>query len=195
MELLRATIITDTINLSATAKKATDLDVSILQKIEEMHGNPQPSREDVFNDILEVKKNVKDFTVEQLFRKDLKIVPLLNGEVQAAVPSTLVLCEEICQKNECLEQVFDNFCLRYECQLLIIIGSSRSQRDILFCCSEDQKNSKNLIDSMVDNLITHEEIDAKISLDYKTPSPRCVLIKQGNVTFTRKKILPIICRQ
>jgi len=194
LELLRATIITDTINLSATAKKATALDVSILQNIEEMHRNLQVSREDVFNDILEVKKDVKGFTVEQLFRKDLKIVPLLNG-FQAAVPSTLLLGEDICQKNEHLEQVFDKFCLRYECQLLINIGSSRLQKDILFYYPEEQKNSQKLIDKMVDNLITHEEIDAKIFLDFKTPSPRCVLVKLGNVTFTRKKVLPIICQQ
>ena len=97
MELLRATIITDTVNFSPHAKKATALDISITEKIEKMLPNLQTSRKTILSDLSNAKRDIEGFTTEQLFRKDLKIVPLPNG-TQAAVPSTLLLADEICKR-------------------------------------------------------------------------------------------------
>ena len=196
MELLWSTIITDTINLSPAAKKATQLDISTLELIEKTLTNSQLStREDVFNDIFKAKSDIKGFTVEQLLRKDLKIVPF-SDKIQAAVPSTLLLAEELCEKSgelENLETIFNNFCQRYKSQLLIIIGTNQVRRDILFYHPEGQSQISKLINQITESLTNHAEIDAKVHLEFKAlPSSRCVLIKQGNITYTRKKILPII---
>ena len=77
----------------------------------------------------------------------------------------------------------------YNSQLLIIIGSNHGKRDILFYYPEEQIDSAELVKDMEKKLLKHEEINAEVS---KAPSKRCLLIKQGNITFTRKKILPII---
>ena len=194
LELLRSTIITDTINLSPAAKKATPLDISTLELIEKTLPNSQLPREDVFSDIFKAKSDIKGFTVEQLLRKDLKIVPF-SDKIQAAVPSTLLLAEELCEKGgelENLETIFNDFCQRYKSQLLIIIGTNQVRRDILFYHPEGQSQISKLINQITESLINYAEIDAKIDLEFKTPSSRCVLIKQGNITYTRKKILPII---
>lgn len=191
LELLRATIITDTVNFSSHAKKATALDISITEKIEKMLPNLLPSRKTVFSDISNAKRDIQGFTTEQLFRKDLKIVPLPN-ETQAAVPSTLLLADEICKKFEDVEEleaIFDKFCQRYNSQLLIIIGHNHGKRDILFYYPEEHKNCSELVNDMKKSLLEHAEINAKV---FKELSSRCLLIKQGNVTFTRKKILPIL---
>jgi len=191
LELLRATILTDTINLSKKAKKATTLDISITEKIEKILCHTQLSREFVFRDIVEAKRDIKGFTAEQLLRKDLKIVPLPNGST-AAAPSTLFLAAEICNRFEnvnSMEALYDKFCQKYNSQLLIIIGSNHGKRDILFYYPEEQIDSAELVKDMEKKLLKHEEINAEVS---KAPSKRCLLIKQGNITFTRKKILPII---
>jgi len=153
--------------------------------------NLLPSREIIFSDISNAKKDIKGFTTEQLFRKDLKIVPFPNG-TQAAAPSTLLLADEICNKIENVEEleaIFDKFCLRYNSQLLIIIGSNHGKRDILFYYPEEHENCSELVNNMKKSLLDHGEINAEVSKEF---SSRCLLIKQGNVTFTRKKILPIL---
>jgi len=190
LELLRAAILTDTINFSSNAKKATALDISVTERIEEILPNLQ-AREIIFKKISKAKKNIDGFTTEQLFRKDLKIVPLPDG-TQAAVPSTLLLADEVCKRFKEvkeLEATCDNFCRRYESQLLIIIGHNHGKRDILFYYPEKQNNCAELVEDMKNRLLNHREINAKV---FQEISPRCLLIKQGNVTFTRKKILPII---
>ena len=191
MELLRATIITDTVNFSPHAKKATALDISITEKIEKMLPNLQTSRKTILSDISNAKRDIEGFTTEQLFRKDLKIVPLFNG-TQAAVPSTLLLADEICNKIENVEEleaIFDKFCQRYNSQLLIVIAINHGKRDILFYYPDEHKNCSELVNNMKKSLLDHGEINAEISKEF---SSRCLLIKQGNVTFTRKKILPIL---
>jgi len=191
LDLLRSTILTDTCNLSPAAKKATQLDISILELIEKILPKPQLARKDVFDNISQAKRSIDGFTVDQLFRKDLKIVPF-SDEIQAAVPSTLLLSGHIFElhKGQNFEKIFDNFCQRYECQLLIVIGNDHGERDILFYYPESQNQSSKLIGQFVESLINNVDIDAKES---KKASPsRCVLLEQGNVTYTRKKILPIL---
>ena len=73
-----------------------------------------------------------------------------------------------------------------------LIGSNQIRRDILFYHPEGQSQISKLINQITESLINYAEIDAKVDLEFKSPSSRCVLIKQGNITYTRKKILPII---
>ena len=69
MKLLRDTILIDTVNLSPHAKKATELDFSMLAKIEEIVLN-FPPRNETFCDLQNAKNDIGSFTINQLMRKD-----------------------------------------------------------------------------------------------------------------------------
>lgn len=72
LRLLRSTIITDTVNLSPLAKKATPKDERILNALEKKLGSVK-ARENELDDITAAKCRIDGFSVEQLMRKDLKV--------------------------------------------------------------------------------------------------------------------------
>ena len=78
LNLIRWTILIDTVNLDPERKKVTPADVRILETAENLLStNPNPemkSRLEVFREISQVKFNVEHFSLNQLLRKDKKIV-------------------------------------------------------------------------------------------------------------------------
>ena len=213
--LLRDTIIVDTVNLSPKAKKATKLDASQLGQIEEtlgsieVYGNRWQRLELISKakgmefECLKISialitslyiptGSIEGFTVDQMLRKDLKMIAFKNG-IRAAVPSTLKLSYELCQSEDNVEKIFENFCQKYKVPLLIIIAHDKGRRDILLFqpASVDQVNKT--VDKIVNALCAHEETQiTKTPEFHKIVRGGAVHLKQGNVTFSRKKLLPII---
>lgn len=71
--LCRFTIITDTVNFSEVAKKTTDKDRKIIERLESELNLHLDQRIIDFNRISKAKQDTKDLTVVQCLRKDLKV--------------------------------------------------------------------------------------------------------------------------
>ena len=131
---------------------------------------------------------IEGFTVEQMLRKDLKMISFTNG-IRAAVPSTLILSSDLCQSENHIEETFGKFCQKYKAQLLIIIAHQKGQRDILIFNPVNQLDSTTTTDHIVNALCAHEE--TQITKSYPE-FQHMIHLRQGNVSFSRKKLLPII---
>lgn len=193
LELLRNTIITDTENFSPVVKKATPLDQSVVEQIEEMLPDTLLSRSATFENIKAAKGSIEGFSAEQLMRKDLKIVSFQNGTV-AAVPSTLLLASEICAiKNlEEIETIFEDFCRKYKAKVLIIVGLNTRiyGRDLLLFYTHDYKAGAQLTSNIAQALIDRGDCGAQLT-DVALP-PRCVHLLRNDPTSSRKKLVPVI---
>ena len=73
MKLCRYAIITDTVNFSEGAKKATPSDVDVIKKLDEKLGKSLEERTNDYQLILKAKQDTKKLTVMQCLRKDLKV--------------------------------------------------------------------------------------------------------------------------
>lgn len=76
LKLIRWTIITDTSNLSPAKKKATKLDIEILEQIENILAESAASmwnRKDIYQEIIQAKGDISSFSANQLLRKDMKV--------------------------------------------------------------------------------------------------------------------------
>ena len=193
LKLLRNTIVTDTENLNPVIKKATTLDISILEQIENTLTKPLPSRSAVFEEIRSAKVSIEGFTTQQLLRKDLKLISFKKGTL-AAVPSTLVLASSICKREgENAVVLFEQFCEKYGAQVLIIIGLCQDDRDMLFYCPQSNfEKGTLLINRFTHALLNHPEVNVSPTANFDETFPRCVHFVRNNRTYTRKKILPII---
>ena len=78
LKLCRFAIVTDTVNFCKMAKKTTEKDVSIIEKLEKELNFSLEQRNIDFNQISEAKQNTKNLTVVQCLRKDLKVLILKN---------------------------------------------------------------------------------------------------------------------
>jgi len=188
LNLVRWTILVDTVNLSEAAKKVTNHDVRILRKIEEVIHEPKDTRTVHFNEISEVKSDVSRLTVGQLMHKDLKIVQIEN--VTVAMSSVMMSARQMAQKANFVEEV-DSFLSTKKASFSFIMGAVVSpetgeiERDILIY----PVNEDNVAGVLADRLAEREEL--RLSREPPLESA-IVLFKQGDVSFSRKKILPII---
>jgi len=192
LKLLRNTILVDTDNLSPKIKKVTPKDISIVEKIEKHTLMDKSSRQKVYSLILNAKHNIDHFTIDQLLRKDLKTIDFPN-EIVASVPSIPILGISLCDKGEDLVQVFEDFCSKYKTQLMIVVGHAKGRRDILLFNTEKcEEKVKALVSQITDILLNHSDLGAEIDETFPWSSKRFVRFYQGNVTYSRKKLLPII---
>ncbi len=194
LRLLRDTILTDTINLSEAAKKTTPEDVEILTKIEViLETTTLEPRDSVFNQICDAKTDISQLTFGDLLRKDLKVFDV-NNSFKVAVPSAMLTFEELAQRGDSNEIKDDlgKFCSRYDADLVVIMGVSIRESDLvardLFIY--DNKASGNKCENLCRGLVKDQNLGLEEhminNLDFGTH------FKQGNLTFNRKKVWPIV---
>ena len=109
---------------------------------------------------------------------------------QAAVPSIVMLVKNMCTMDDSMDRVFDKFCQKYECPILILLGMKNS-RDIGIYLPEDQTRHKPVVTKIVETLCSHNDLEVDESLEL-AHIPRLHYLKQGNIAYSRKKLLPII---
>ena len=73
MKLCRYAIITDTVNFSEGAKKATASDEEVIKELDKKLAKSCEERTNDYQLILEAKQDTKKLTVMQCLRKDLKV--------------------------------------------------------------------------------------------------------------------------
>ena len=72
-ELCRYAIITDTVNFSEGAKKATPSDEEVIKELDKKLAKSSKERTNDYQLILKAKQDTKNLTVMQCLRKDLKV--------------------------------------------------------------------------------------------------------------------------
>ena len=98
------------------------------------------------------------------------------------------------EEEEKIENIFENFCEKYNTPLLIIFGINKQlQRDIGFYLPKKNNldNLQPLLEKIIETLLKNIELNAEESQEINF-IPRFRYLKQGNISYSRKKILPII---
>ena len=95
--------------------------------------------------------------------------------------------------EESIENIFEDFCEKYNTPMLIVFGINKQlQRDIGFYLPKNNSdNLEPLLDKTIESLLKNLELNAEESPEINF-IPRFRYLKQGNISYSRKKILPII---
>ena len=98
------------------------------------------------------------------------------------------------KSEESIENIFEDFCEKYNTPILIVFGINKQlQRDIGFYLPKNNSdnNLEPLLDKTIESLLKNLELNAEESAEINF-IPRFRYLKQGNISYSRKKILPII---
>ena len=96
--------------------------------------------------------------------------------------------------EESIENIFEDFCEKYNTPILIVFGINKQlQRDIGFYLPKNNSdnNLEPLLDKTIESLLKNLELNAEESPEINF-IPRFRYLKQGNISYSRKKILPLI---
>eukprot|EP00095_Tigriopus_kingsejongensis_P008267 maker-scaffold240_size241964-snap-gene-1.20 protein:Tk08267 transcript:maker-scaffold240_size241964-snap-gene-1.20-mRNA-1 annotation:"hypothetical protein BRAFLDRAFT_239767" len=189
LKLIRWTIITDTANLSPAKKKATPLDIDILERIENILAESACSmwnRKDIYEEILKFKSDTSNFTCNQLLRKDLKIVYFKSPQIQVSMSSLpgAMSCSKL-MKMANFRQELEEFHRTGEYSLSIALGAG----DLMIYPKHSEYSS------MVRDKLLSKNPDIKMRVDsgqVQSTSPDIEYMRRSNVTYTRKKIMPLV---
>ena len=118
------------------------------------------------------------------------MVTFCNG-IRAAVPSSLRLGYDLCKEEIQIGSIFEDFCQKYKVQLLIVVAHEKKKRDILLYRASDHIEELT-VHQIVNALLQHEEIKISLTPDFDKIVERAIHLNQGNVAFSRKKLLPVI---
>jgi len=184
--LLMGTIVLDVANFSVAAKRATAKDKRVFEQLSKIV--PDVSKDDIYLQLQNAKANVSGLQFEQLLRKDVKVVQ--NDSFILAVSALPFLSSVFLAKYPDLQKKLYNFCLDYNYHGVVLVGIHIDQetdvvkRDILLFSSNTAVKNK-LCQGLEDN-----EPSLKLTLS----ETHCELTHycQGNVTATRKVILPLL---
>ncbi|XP_073835368.1 exopolyphosphatase prune [Musca autumnalis] len=198
LEMLRSTIVLDTVNFSKEAARATPKDVEICKKLEDILQSkevPLNTRLELFNNLVQARSDVSALTAGQLLRKDLKILTSTKEgrSLKIALPGFPLPVQKCIAKPNAHEELLE-FAKHNECQVILLMG--------MFVNPEDNSVHRDLgvINIGNEKLFTaikeklDESEDPKLSLhlyeDCKFMNG--IFYKQGNIKATRKHILPIV---
>lgn len=199
--LCRFAIITDTVNFSEEARKTTDKDREMIEKLDDKLRLALVERSIDYELILNAKQDTRHLTVIQCLRKDLKIIRLAENDIRIAMSSHMELCGKFLRRNV-FEHDVETFLEKEKCQVLIVMGlqiengaekkTDSIRRDILILPSCETFGRK-----IVSGLKKKPELgltEKNISLDDRLNVYRynAALFEQGDVSYSRKKIMPII---
>lgn len=185
ISLLHAVIVLDTINFSKEAKRFTQLDIDILSELKS-RTDIVLDDEQIFNELVEARKSISGFTSLQLLYKDLKIVK------NVAIPGFPLLVADFVKRGDS-EDALETFCKENSCDVAVLMGlvtkGTAVTRDIgvYWASVNSQPLADALIVALKGNLAPNLELEES-SCGLNGFS----LFKQGNVTATRKAILPIV---
>lgn len=90
---LHATILLDTINLSPDANKAKPLDIDVIAKIEKIINFQSNERINLYNELIEARRDIQSLTSLQLLSKDLKIISNENNSIIVGIPGFPLLVQ------------------------------------------------------------------------------------------------------
>lgn len=194
LRLIRFAIVTDTVNFSEEAKKTTQDDIDIVNRIDLLLGLDTLSRTVDYQLVLAAKTDVSGLNNTQLLLKDLKTVKSEDGKWMLAM-SSLMLSASQFVKREGFEEDALSFLESNSCHGLVVMGSvvgkaenneEKFERDLAVYPTNDCELTKNLLEK----LPKYDELKLQ-KIDTSCDGNICVF-NQGDVSFSRKKVMPLI---
>ena len=157
-------------------------------------------RSDIFNQITFVKNDLSSLTVDQLLRRDLKVINVgsvnrsnssesSNSSIVIAMSSVMMSVETMRRKDGFLDEISkfleskkSTFC--FVMGMLVDPSTGLMQRDILIYPTASESARK-----VSEKLYQRPELKLEKVL---TAEQSYVVFRQGNTAFSRKTIMPII---
>ena len=187
-ELLLATILVDTFNLSPTAKRATDKDRDVALQLSNM---VTISNDELYRSVLAARCDNTAFSVKELLEKDYKIAE--RGGTILGFCSILGRLDEIAKDQDFREEA-THFSLDKKLDLLLLLGVDIEEGELrgrsIGVFQPPGKENDDLKSSVIDFTKSCKEIRADSEVSYDDGS--LVVLNQGNTTASRKVILPLV---
>jgi len=191
LNLLRKTILLDTVCLRPEAKRVTPTDVDMVEKAEKLLGGGAGDREEVFEALVREKARVDHLNVHQLLRRDLKVVVASSGS-RIALSSVPLLCSSFLHLSNWPDHV-EAFMTNgdFDCLIVLglVLGDKAVTRDLLVggkggSTTEAVRNA------------LEKSSEPSLQLQVSASSPAGILgfrhYTQGNSAASRKQIMPIV---
>ncbi|XP_024936574.1 exopolyphosphatase PRUNE1 isoform X2 [Cephus cinctus] len=184
--LLRGPILIDTCNFSKEADRATPMDFDVIRQLEELN-TLHPSRDQLYQDILNAKTDISQLTPDDLIIKDLKVV---NGIPIVGLP---ILVENFI-KMDGAHEALDSFAMKENTPFAILIGLDLKNDVVTRDIAVFSLSSNELENKVIEALMTSTNPKLELTETHRFSKSGRTLIhyKQGNVKASRKQILPII---
>ena len=186
-ELLLATILVDTFNLSPTAKRATDKDRDIAEKLSNL---VTISNDELYRSVLGARCDNSAFSVTELLEKDYKIAE--RAGVVLGFCSILGQLDEIAKDQDFTKEA-TKFSLDKKLDLLLLLGVDVEEAELrgrsIGVFQPPGKGDSSLKESVIDFLKNCKDIRCDSEKFYEGG---LVVLNQGNTAASRKVILPIV---
>ncbi|XP_049271601.1 uncharacterized protein LOC119394114 isoform X2 [Rhipicephalus sanguineus] len=185
--LLYGTILLDTVCLSESARRTTAKDLEMVSKLQAVL--PDLNKEEVFKPLCRAKSNVEGLTLDELLRKDLKVV--CSSAKRIALSSVPAELKSICQENT-MEAELGKFCKTHGYSALIILTiavdeKSNSVQRQLAVFSPDIVLKQQLTSTLL--AVGDPSLDLQVS---HMSTDHLITFVQGNTQASRKVILPVV---
>ena len=186
-ELLLATILVDTFNLSVSAKRATDKDCDVVQQLSNV---VTISNDELYRSVLAARCDNSAYSVKELLEKDYKIAE--RAGVVLGFCSILGQLDEIAKDQDFTKEA-THFSTDKNLDLLLLLGVDVEEAELrgrsIGVFQPPGKDNDDLKTSVVDFLKNCKDIRADSETFY---DGGLVLLNQGNTAASRKIILPIV---
>ncbi|XP_037813656.1 exopolyphosphatase PRUNE1 [Lucilia sericata] len=197
LNLLRSTIVLDTVNFSESAARATPKDLEICLALEEVleKFNCLQNRETLFETLVKARADVGSLTASQLLRKDLKILTSNKngGNINIAIPGFPLLVQHFISKSGA-EDAVKEFAQEFNCSVVLLMG--------MFVQPEDNSvhrdfgliniSDSTMCESIKKRLLSLDEPNLCVELYNNCNFMDGSFYKQQNIKITRKHVLPIV---
>ncbi len=184
-QLLVGTILLDTVNLSADAKRATPKDVDIATRLLAICG---ADRNELFERLQFEKFNVAALDTSDLLRKDYKEFQL--GAVRCGIASVLMSAAQWLDKDPDLAASLGKFAAAHKLDLLLAMNAYTEpefRRDLVVWAADETLRQR-----VIDFLLGSELGLQAISHPNAPEDPEVALFAQANAAYSRKKLQPLL---
>lgn len=185
-ELLLATILVDTFNLSVTANRATEKDRIVALQLSNL---VTISNDELYRSVLAARCDNSSLSVKELIEKDYKIAE--RAGVVFGFCSVLGQLDEIAKEQEFTKEA-TNFSLEKKLDLLLLLGVDIEEAELRgrsIGVFQPPGKDDDLKTSVIDFLKNCQDIRADREVPY---DGGLVVLNQGNTAASRKVILPMI---
>ncbi|KAJ8706487.1 hypothetical protein PYW07_012565 [Mythimna separata] len=185
-EMLRATIILDTVNFSTDLNKATPHDKDIVQFLESLMKprDLEADRQREHDSLIAARKNVANLTPAQLLKKDVKIV----GDVY--IPSFPILVKEFLNRPGALDAVSEAL-QKNNCSVALLLGMDLTeglQRDTALYSPKTPEKAVKLSKYLEE--ATNPSLG--LSREQLSGAKDCSYYWQLNLSASRKQYIPTV---
>lgn len=187
--LLYGTILLDTICLSDLAKRATAKDKAIVTELEKILVGCD--RRELFQKLYEAKFDISALTMEDLLHRDFKVIS--NNTMNIAIASLTTSLEAVLARPVA-ESELQKFSSETKSQIIVLLGiqidtAMQGTARQLAVYSSVQGYREQLMDVLEGVSLYGPKLQLQ---SIQPPFPSVTLYQQGNITASRKVILPLL---